>query len=329
LRSVTRARISVVVPIFNENPLLDELRERLTATLHPLNPEFEVILVDDGSTDGTAATVDEMHAVDPRFRCVRFSRNFGHQAAVTAGLRYASGDVICVMDGDLQDPPEVLPALITDWEKGNDVVYGIREGRKEHWALVALYALFYRLLARMSTVAIPLDAGDFCLVSREVADQINRLPERERFLRGLRTWVGFRQTGVRYERDARRAGKSKYSLVGLMRLALNGIVSFSDKPLIYVMVFGLLTSAVAFLYGAYLVGYTLLFGGVITGYSSLMAGLLFLSGIQLTALGVVCLYLATIFKEVKGRPSYIVSSLRGIEAPVARAPADEVAAPSR
>jgi dolichol-phosphate mannosyltransferase len=326
---VTRARISVVVPIFNENALLDELRERLTATLQRLNPDFEVVLVDDGSTDGSSATADQMHGADPRFRCVHLSRNFGHQAAVTAGLRYASGDLICVMDGDLQDPPEVLPAFVADWEKGSDVVYGIRESRKEHWALVALYALFYRLLARMSTVAIPLDAGDFCMISREVADQINGLPERERFLRGLRPWVGFRQTGIRYQRDARRAGRSKYSFVGLLRLAVSGIVSFSDKPLIYVMIVGLLTSAVSILYGAYLVAYTLLFGGVITGYASLMAGLLFVGGIQLTALGIVSIYLATIFKEVKGRPSYIVSSLRGIEAPVARVAADEVAAPPR
>jgi dolichol-phosphate mannosyltransferase len=326
---VTRARVSVVVPIFNEIALLGELRERLTATLAPLNPDFEVVIVDDGSTDGSSAVADQMHAADPRFRCVHLSRNFGHQPAVSAGLRYASGDVICVMDGDLQDPPEVIPTLVADWEKGSDVVYGIREGRKEHWALVALYALFYRLLARLSTVAIPLDAGDFCLISREVADQINRLPERERFLRGLRTWVGFRQTGVRYQRDGRRAGESKYSLVGLMRLALNGIVSFSDKPLVYVMIIGLLTSCGAFLYGAYLVAYTLLFGGVITGYASLMAGLLFLSGIQLTAVGIACIYLATIFKEVKGRPSYIVGSLRGIETKGAGVEADEVTAPSR
>ena len=166
-----------------------------------------MVLVDDGSTDGTSATADQMHAADPRFRCVHLSRNFGHQAAVTAGLRYASGDVICVMDGDLQDPPEVLPTFVADWEKGSDVVYGIREGRKEHWALVALYALFYRLLARMSTVAIPLDAGDFCLISREVADQINRLPERERFLRGF-DLGRLSADGVRYERDARRAGSS-------------------------------------------------------------------------------------------------------------------------
>lgn len=317
MRSVSRARISVVVPLFNERELIGELRQRLTATLEPLQPDFEVILVDDGSTDGSSERADQLNDEDPRFRCVHLSRNFGHQAAVTAGLRYASGDVVCLMDGDLQDPPEVLPALLAEWEKGNDVVYGIRQGRKEHWALVALYALFYRLLARISSVTMPLDAGDFCLMSRQVLDQINLLPERERFLRGLRTWVGFRQTGVRYERDARAAGESKYGLAGLMRLAASGIVGFSDRPLISVVIFGLVTSALSLAYATYLVAYRLVFGGIVTGYASLMAGMLFLGGIQLTALGIVGIYLSTVFKEVKGRPAYIVASLRGIEEPVA------------
>jgi dolichol-phosphate mannosyltransferase len=292
----------VVVPLFNESALIEELRQRLTQALDCLNPDFEVVLVDDGSTDGTSALLNELNARDPRFRCVHLSRNFGHQAAVSAGLHYASGDLVCVMDGDLQDPPEVLPSLVAEWEKDYDVVYAIRGGRKEHWALVAFYRLFYRLLARMSAVTIPRDAGDFCLMSRSIVDEIDGLPERERFVRGLRTWVGFRQTGVRYERDARRAGESKYSLIGLLQLAISGIISFSDKPLIFVMIFGLLTSIAAILYGACLVVYTLIFGGVITGYASLMAGLLLLSGIQLTAMGIVGIYLAAQPPGRDGRP---------------------------
>jgi len=215
------------------------------------------------------------------------------------------------MDADLQDPPEVLLRLLAEWEKGSDVVYAVRRERKEHWAKVALYDLFYRLFARLSSVPMPLDAGDFSLLSRPALDAMNRLPEKERFVRGLRAWIGFRQTGVIYERQARAGGSSKYGLVGLARLAMNGLVSFSDKPLIVVMLFGLAISAAAFVYGGYLVARKLVWGGVVTGYASMMAALLFLSGIQLLAMGVVGLYLSKIFQEVKARPAYVVRSLRG------------------
>ena len=313
-RSAREARVSVVVPVYNEETVLPELRRRLGAALAGLGAGFEVILVDDGSSDASAGMLDRMHEEDPHFKCVHLSRNFGHQAAVTAGLEFASGDVTCVMDADLQDPPELLASLLSEWEKGSDVVYAIRRERKEHWARVALYDLFYRILARLSTIPMPLDAGDFCLISRRALDELNRLPEKDRYVRGLRAWVGFRQTGVAYERDARHAGKSKYSLIGLTRLALNGIISFSDKPLVYVTLAGLGVSVLASLYGSYLVLTKLLFGGIITGYSSLMGAVLFLSGIQLLALGVVGLYLSKIFNEVKARPTYIVRETRGLEA---------------
>ena len=312
-RSVSQARISVVVPVLNEEALLPELRRRLTSTLGDVNPDFEVIFVDDGSTDGTPALMDQIHDEDRRFKCVHLSRNFGHQAAVTAGLQYATGDLTCVIDADLQDPPELLRSFFVEWEKGNDVVYAVRRERKEHWIKVALYKLFYRMHARLSSVPMPLDAGDFCLLSREVLDEMNRLPEKERFVRGLRAWIGFKQIGVEYNRDARLTGQSKYSFLALVRLAMNGIVSFSDKPLLYVMVFGLLISAVAFLLAVYLVVFKLVGGGVITGYASLMAGLLFLSGMQLVAMGVVGIYLSKIFQEVKARPTYILRSLRGLD----------------
>jgi dolichol-phosphate mannosyltransferase len=311
--SLEGALVSVVVPVFNEEAVLPELRRRLLETLERTGARFEVIFVDDGSGDRSAALVDAMCDEDPRIKCVHLSRNFGHQAAVTAGLHHARGDAVCVMDADLQDPPEVLPRLLAEWEKGSDVVYAVRRARKEHWAKVALYGLFYRLLARLASVSMPLDAGDFSLVSRRALDAINRLPEKERFVRGLRAWVGFRQTGVVYERDARTGGRSKYSLLGLARLAMNGLVSFSDKPLIVVMLGGLAISGAAFVYGGWLVTVKLLFGGVVTGYASMMAALLFLSGIQLLALGVVGIYLSKIFQEVKQRPTYVVRSLRGID----------------
>jgi dolichol-phosphate mannosyltransferase len=315
-RLIREASISVVVPVFNEKPVLPELRRRLTGILEEVTPRFEVLLIDDGSTDGTAELADRIHDEDARFKCVHFSRNFGHQAAVTAGLRYATGDVTCVMDADLQDPPEVLHSLFAEWEKGGDAVYAVRRNRKEHQIKVGLYKLFYQLLSRLASIRIPLDAGDFCLLSREVREEINRLPEKERFVRGLRAWVGYSQVGVEYDRQARRGGESKYTFVGLLRLAINGIVSFSDKPLIYLTVFGLGISAVAFLYGTYLVVVRLLHGDVITGYASLMSGLLFLSGLQLMAMGVLGIYVSKIFQEVKARPTYVVRSLCGIpEAP--------------
>lgn len=304
----------MVVPVYDEVSLLEELKRRLVEALEGVVGDFRVILVDDGSADGTAELADKLHAADPRICCVHLSRNFGHQAAVTAGLHYADGDITCVMDGDLQDPPEVLPQLVAEWERGSDVVYAIRSDRKESWVLVKLYEAFYRLLARISTVAMPVDAGDFCLMSAAVVEQVNRLPEKERFVRGLRTWVGFRQTGLRYERDARGGGESKYSLMGLVQLAINGIVSFSDKPLLYVMIFGLIVSAAAFAYAACLVAYAM-FGYVVTGYASLMAGVLFMGGIQLTAMGIIGIYLSTVFKEVKRRPTYIVGSLTGLSGP--------------
>ena len=318
-RSVSSSQVSVVVPVYNEEAVLPELCTRLKSTFEALSGDFEVIFVDDGSSDSSAAMIDQMHAEDPRFCAIHLSRNFGHQAAVTAGLEYARGDVTCVMDADLQDPPEVLPTLIQEWEKGSDVVYGVRRNRKESRLKVKLYHFFYRLLSSLSAVPMPLDSGDFCLISREVLDELNRLPEKERFVRGLRAWVGFRQIGVAYDRDSRRAGESKYSLLALVRLAVNGIVSFSDKPLIYVTLFGAMISALSFLYGTYLIVYRVLFGGVITGYASLMGGLLFLSGVQLLSLGLVGIYISKIFQEVKSRPTYVVGSLCGLQRPTVEA----------
>jgi len=313
-RSRKEVQISVVVPVYNEETVLPALRDRLRKVLDgaQVAGTYEVIFVDDGSSDGSAALLDRFYAEDPRFANLHLSRNFGHQAAVTAGLEHVSGEVTVVMDADLQDPPELLPRLLEEWEKGSDVVYAVRRNRKESWLKIQLYEGFYRLLSRLSAVPIPLDAGDFCLISREVLEEMGRLPEKERFVRGLRAWVGFRQTGVEYEREARHSGDSKYGLVGLARLAMNGIVSFSDKPLIYVTLFGAIISLVSFVYGIWLVVHRLLFGGVITGYASIMGGLLFLSGVQLASLGLVGIYISKIFQEVKARPTYIVRDRNGL-----------------
>jgi dolichol-phosphate mannosyltransferase len=318
-RRIGATRVSVVVPVLNEEAVLPELRRRLGDTLAGAVSEFEVVFVDDGSTDGTAAYLERLHGEDPRFKCIRFARNFGHQAAVTAGLHFARGDVVCVMDADLQDPPEVLPSLFAAWERGGDVVYAVRRTRPENALKVGLYRLFYRVLMRLSSVAIPLDSGDFCLLSRTVVREINRLPEKERFVRGLRAWVGFNQVGVEYDREARAGGESKYSLASLVRLAMNGIVSFSGKPLVYVTVLGLAVSALAFAYAAYLVFVRVVLGNVVTGYASTMGAVLFLGGMQLVATGVVGIYLRTIFQEVKGRPVYVVASLRGLDDPAGEA----------
>jgi len=312
-RTARSCRLSVVVPVLNEQQVLPELHHRLRNALEHIGAEYEVIFVDDGSTDKTPDLLEQIHSQHPSFKYIRFSRNFGHQAAVTAGLEHSSGDATCVMDADLQDPPEVLASLLEKWEQGYDVIYAVRRRRKESWIKVALYHLFYLLLSRLSAVPMPMDAGDFCLISREALNQINALPEKERFVRGLRAWVGFEQVGVQYERDSRQAGRPKYTIIGLLRLALSGIVSFSHKPLVYVMIMGLLVSGVAFIYAFYLVLLKIFLGGQITGFASLMGGLLFLSGIQLISLGVIGIYVSKIFTEVKSRPTYVISMTRGLE----------------
>ncbi len=316
-RSIRDAQLSVVIPVFDEEAVLPELARRLAGTLADLGCGFEVVLVDDGSTDKTPDLAAQIHDRDPRFKLVRLSRNFGHQAAVSAGLDHATGDVVCVMDADLQDPPEVLPRLLAEWERGRDVVYAVRRKRKESALKVASYHLFYRLLSHLSAVPMPIDAGDFCLISRQPLDAMKALPESERFVRGLRAWVGFEQVGIEYERAARHGGEPKYGVIGLLRLALSGIVSFSSRPLVYVFLVGLAVSLAAFAYGGWLVAHKLLFGGQITGYASLMGGLLFLSGIQLVSLGMIGIYVSKLFQEVKGRPTYVVRERRGFGTPEA------------
>jgi polyisoprenyl-phosphate glycosyltransferase len=301
--------ISVVAPVYNEVATLAELHRRLTAVLEPLGP-YEIVLVDDGSADGSWELLLGLSTRDARLRLVRLSRNFGHQAALSAGLDAARGDAVVLMDADLQDPPEVIPELVARWHDGFDVVYAVRGQREGEGRLrLAAIALFYRLLRRMTTTAIPENAGDFRLLSRRAADAIVAMPERARFLRGMTSWIGFRQTGVTYTRDARFAGDSKYPPSKLLRLALDGITSFSTVPIRVVT--GLGFALVVFCVGV--LAWTLYVRFFTShhpqGWTSVIAVVLLLGGVQLLSLGVIGQYVARIFDETKQRPLYIVDEI--------------------
>jgi dolichol-phosphate mannosyltransferase len=301
--------VSVVVPVFNEEENLSSLYQRVAVTLEKLDLPFELILVNDGSQDRTPELIDGLQARDPRVVGLHLSRNFGHQAAVSAGIEHARGRGVVVMDGDLQDPPEVLDQLIGPWRKGFDVVYAIREKRKEGLFKRIGYSLFYRLMRAISDVDIPLDSGDFCLMDRKVVNVLTHLPERIRFVRGLRTFVGFRQIGVVYERAAREAGKPKYSLRKLVGLAVDGLVSFSSYPLHLVSYLGLVTALLAAVLTIWAFADAIYNKATPRGWASIVIVVLFMGAIQLISLGIVGEYVRRIFIESKGRPTYIVGRI--------------------
>lgn len=303
-------QLGVVVPLKDEAANLGELYRRLTTRLDELGLPYELLFVNDGSRDRTPEFLDRLASRNPAVRVVHLSRNFGHQAAVTAGLDHARGQAVIVMDGDLQDPPEVLPAFIERWREGFDVVYAVRTKRKEGWLKRAGYFAFYRLMRAVADVPIPLDSGDFCLMDRTVVDHLNRMPERQRFMRGLRTFVGFRQTGVAYERAAREAGVSKYSFAKLVNLALDGIINFSSWPLKFVTGLGVAVGGTGLLAGVTLCGVPWVSGEPVVGWLAVVSAVLAVGGVQLMALGLVGEYVRRIFVEVKGRPTYIVSEVR-------------------
>lgn len=311
-RAAGAATVSVVVPVFNEEATLDALVVRLERALEGAGLDYEVVFVNDGSRDRSAEMLRAHHARNPRLKCIMLSRNFGHQVAVTCGLDHAQGDAVIVMDGDLQDPPEVLPGLIARWRDGFDVVYAVRRRRKEGWAKVLAYKAFYWVLNRVSYLDIPLDSGDFSLMDRRVVDLLAAMPERNRFVRGLRTWVGLRQTGFEYERDARYAGESKYSFTKLLRLAFDGLVSYSFAPLRLVSNLGMLVSLSALLYMVYLLAARLFGDMTIQGWTSTVVIVLFLGGIQLLSLGIIGEYIGRIFDEVKQRPQYVIGDSLGV-----------------
>lgn len=316
-----RMKISVVIPCYNEEAVLPELFGRLTTAAEAWGCDWEVVCVDDGSQDRTWELISRHHQQDPRWRGLSLSRNFGHQAALSAGLFHADGDAVMVLDADLQDAPELLAQFIAKWRAGFEVVYGIRQRRKEGVLKRVCYWLFYRLLARMAPTEIPLDSGDFCLMDRRVVEVLKRMPERNRFVRGLRAWAGFRQTGVEYERSVRAAGEVKYTFRKLLRLALDGIFSFSTVPLTLVSQAGLWISALA-LVGILWTLATKLFSGFfaelgfppVQGFTTIVISVLFLGGIQLLSIGIMGEYLGRIYDEVKRRPPWVVSDTAGLDA---------------
>lgn len=306
--------ISVVLPVYNERETLEVLADRLINILEErLDSSFEVLFIDDGSRDGSAQIVDELHARDPRFKAIHFSRNFGHQAALQAGLDEATGSAIVLMDADLQDPPEILRQFIDLWQQGYDVVYAIRKKRKEGVFKRAAYSLFYRTMKAISEIDVPIDAGDFCLLDRVVVETLISLPERNRFLRGLRSWVGFRQIGIEYERHERHAGEPKYTLRKLIELALSGYIGFSAMPLRLAMWLGLSSAGAGFSMAIWVIFSKIAGIDSPKGWASTIAVIMFIGGVQLLMLGVIGEYLSRVYDEVRSRPLYIISSRRGFD----------------
>ncbi|MBY0585869.1 glycosyltransferase family 2 protein [bacterium] len=312
--------VSVVIPCLNEMEVLFKLFDRLEKEIAHWCENYEVILVDDGSTDETWSIIQNIHARNPRWKGIRLGRNFGHQLALRAGLQASSGDVVAVLDADLQDPPEVAGQMIGQWKEGFDVVVGVRRHRKEGPLKRSLYFSFYRLLSLIAELDLPLDAGDFCVMDRQVVDVIVQMPESRPFIRGLRSWVGFRQSLFPYERAARQAGQTKYSYWKLMKLAADGVLSNSRIPLHFATVFGALVSVIAFL-GAVLTlairmaPATFKQWGVeyVPGTASVIISLLFIGGVQLFCMGIIGAYVGRIHENVMRRPLWSVRQTLGVE----------------
>jgi polyisoprenyl-phosphate glycosyltransferase len=302
-------RVSLAIPVYNEEAVVPELLRRTTAVLDmlPAGPH-EIVFANDGSSDRTLEMLEEAAQKDERLVVVDLSRNFGHQTALTAALDHVTGDVAILMDGDLQDPPEAVPRLLEAYQQGYDVVYVRRVNRKESWWLRACYYLFYRLLAVLSSTQLPLDSGDFGLMSRRVIEEMRRMPEHHRYLRGLRTWVGFPQIGVPIERAVRHAGKAKYSPIKLLMLAFDGIFAFSIVPLRAAAILGLVAIALSALYSLYAL-YAKFWLGSPQGFTAVILVITFLSGMNLFFMGVIGEYVGRVYEETKGRPHYVVGKV--------------------
>jgi polyisoprenyl-phosphate glycosyltransferase len=306
--------VTIVIPVYNEAEVLPTLYDRLTRVLEGLVESYEIIFVNDGSQDDSALFLRDFQARDARVKFLNFSRNFGHQIAITAGLDYSSGQTVVVMDADLQDPPEVIPQLIEQWRKGYDIVFAVRAKRQgEGFFKRATAAIFYRLFRCMTATEIPLDAGDFRLMSQRAVEALQSIRERNRFIRGLAGWIGFRQTSVTYVRDVRQAGETKYPLKKMLRFALNGLMSFSLVPLQLASYLGFLISSIGFFYIVYAIGLKLFTDQVVLGWTSVMVAVLFLGGVQLVSLGIIGEYIGRIYEEVKQRPLYVVDEAKGFE----------------
>jgi dolichol-phosphate mannosyltransferase len=309
--------LSVIVPIYSEEKVIPEFYRRMAEVLNGLASRFEaeIVFVDDGSRDRSLALLEGLAAKDDRLRVISFSRNFGHQFAITAGLDHSRGDLAVVIDGDLQDPPEVIPTMVRKWDEGYKVVYGIREKRKGENPLKLLTAkAFYRLIRFLSDTSLPLDAGDFRLLDRKVVSALRAIREENRYMRGLVSWTGFPQTGLHYRRDRRYAGRTKFTLKKMVRFAFDGILSFSDKPLKLTAYAGFLFTVVAFILGLRIIINKIRFPEtIVSGWASLIVAVLFVGGVQLISMGILGLYLGRQYREVKRRPLYVVAKTIGFE----------------
>lgn len=304
--------ISVVVPLLNEQQVLPELLRRLAGVLNDMpGDEHEMIFVDDGSSDSTVQILEDASCSDPRISIVVLSRNFGHQAALSAALDYVSGEVTVVLDGDLQDPPETIPAFVAKYQEGYDVVYAFRTRRKESIWLRWCFFVFYRLMSSMAEMNFPLDAGDFGLMSKRVVDQLRSMPEHHRYIRGMRSWVGFRQIGIRVERSQRYAGETKYALLKRVKFASDAIFSFSTIPIRAASFIGFIAVLLSVLFSIYAVIVKVIFHRSTEGFTALLLVITFLSGTLLFFLGIIGEYVGRVYEEVKARPQYVVARLIG------------------
>ena len=304
----TEYMISIVVPVYNEMEVLPEFHARISGVLDQLSLGAEVIYVNDGSDDDSLSLLNEIYEQDARVAILDLSRNFGKEIAMTAGLHKAQGDAVIVIDADLQDPPELIPRLIDEWQKGYDVIYAKRARREGESAFKKLTAhLFYRLMRSIGQIKIPEDTGDYRLLSRRAVDALNTLSEQHRFMKGLFTWIGYRQKAVIYERDPRHAGESKWNYWHLWNFAIEGITSYSSAPLKLASYLGLLTALGAFSYGIFIIIRTMLYGDPVQGYPSMIVIILFLGGVQLMSIGVLGEYVGRIFTETKRRPLYFIN----------------------
>lgn len=307
---MTIDKITLLVPAYNEEASLPILHLRLSEAIGICEPHFEILYVDDGSTDASWAVLQKIAESDGRVRLISLSRNFGKEAALSAGLDHVAGDsdAMIILDADGQDPPELIPEFIEKWKQGYDVVYGTRSRREgESWFKRATSSAFYRVINSLSNIAIPADTGDFRLLSRNVLDALTQMGERQRFMKGLFAWVGFNQTALNYTRQARIAGATKFNYWRLWNLALEGITSFSTAPLRLATYIGLLTALFAFGYGIWIVAKTIVWGDAVQGWPSMMTIILLLGGMQLMALGMVGEYLGRLYMETKQRPLYLIA----------------------
>jgi polyisoprenyl-phosphate glycosyltransferase len=305
--------LSIIIPVFNEEHLIDELYSRTAAALNSITPDWEVICVNDGSTDATLGKLISIHEKDSRWKVIDLSKNFGQQKAIWAGLNFTGGDFVGIMDADLQDSPEYFASFYGELDKGCDVVYAVRTKRKEGQLKKIAYWTFYRLLRNVFRVNIPIDSGDFCLMRRAVVRHMLTMPEQSLFVRGIRNWVGFRQKGMRCERDARYAGSPKYSLRGLFKLAYNGIFSFSDVPLRFLGRLGLYIIIASIIYASWILTKKFLWGTVPEGFTTTILVILFFGGVQLVTVRILGEYIHRIYDESRKRPLFIVRDSYGVE----------------